>query len=75
MYKKDYKEWYKEVFYSMNDIDEKVKGKSFNILSKKNIKVRKGLLKKEANNLYDSYIKNRKQKLPLVTAKLPISKN
>ena len=56
--KKIIKSGIKEVFYSMNDIDEKVKGKSFNILSKKNIKVRKGLLKKEANNLYDSYIKN-----------------
>ena len=73
--KKIIKSGIKEVFYSMNDIDKKVKGKSFNILSKKNIKVRKGLLKKEANNLYDSYIKNRKYKLPFVTAKLAISKN
>jgi len=73
--KKIIKSGIKEVIYSMNDIDKKVKGKSFNILSKKNIKVRKGLLKKEANNLYDSYIKNRKYKLPFVTAKLAISKN
>ena len=36
----------KEVFYSINDIDKKVKGKSFKILSKKNIKVKKGLFKK-----------------------------
>ena len=31
----------KEVYYSINDIDEKVKGKSFKILTKKNIKVKK----------------------------------
>ena len=30
----------KELFYSINDIDNKVKGKSFKILSKKNIKVK-----------------------------------
>ena len=73
--KKIIKSGIKEVFYSINDIDKKVKGKSFNILSKKNIKVRKGLLKKEAINLYDSYIINRRYKLPFVTAKLAISKN
>ena len=37
-----------EVIYSINDIDNKVKGKSFKILNKKNIKVRRGLLKDEA---------------------------
>ena len=65
----------KEVFYSMNDIDKKVKGKSFKILSKKNIKVRKGLLKNQAKDLYESYIINRKHKIPFVTAKIALSKN
>ena len=65
----------KEVFYSINDIDSKVKGKSFKILAKKNIKVSRGLLKNEAIDLYDSYIINRKYKLPFVTAKIAISKN
>ncbi len=65
----------KEVIYSMNDIDSKVKGKSFKILTKKNIKVRRGLLKNEALDLYESYIINRKHKLPFVTAKIAISKN
>ena len=37
----------KEVFYGINDIDNKVKGKSFKILTKKKIKVKKGLLKNE----------------------------
>ena len=65
----------KEVFYSINDIDNKVKGKSFKILSMKNIKVRRGLLRNEAIDLYSSYIINRKYKLPFVTAKIAISKN
>ncbi len=64
-----------EVIYSINDIDKKVKGKSFKILNKKNIKVRRGLLKEKAMNLYKSYIINRTHKLPFVTAKLAISKN
>ena len=65
----------KEVFYSINDIDKRVKGKSFKILSKKNVKVRRGLLKEKALDLYDSYIINRKSKLPFVTGKIAISKN
>jgi len=65
----------KEVIYSVNDIDKKVKGKSFMILKRNNIKVKKGILKKEARDLYDSYIINRKYKLPFVTAKIAISKN
>ena len=64
-----------EVIYSINDIDKKVKGKSFKILKKKNIKVKKGILKKEVKKLYDSYFVNRKYKLPFVTAKIAISKN
>ena len=64
-----------EVFYSIDDIDKKVKGKSLRILSKKNIKVRKGLLNKEARNLYNSYFINRKYKIPFVTGKIAISKN
>ena len=65
----------KELFYSINDIDKKVKGKSFKILTKKSIKVRRGLLKNEAIDLYDSYIINRKYQLPFVTAKIALSKN
>ena len=64
-----------EIIYGMDDIDKKVKGKSFKILSNKKIKVKKGLLKKEAKNLYDSYIVNRNKKLPYVTGKIAISKN
>ena len=73
--KKIIKSGIKEVFYSVNDVDNKVKGKSFNILRKRKIRVRKGLLKAEAKNLYDTYIVNRIKKLPYVTGKIAISKN
>ena len=64
-----------KIIYSIDDIDKKVKGKSFKILSDKNIKVKRGLLKNEAKNLYDSYFKNRIKKLPYVSAKIAVSKN
>ncbi len=64
-----------EIIYAIDDIDKKVKGKTFKILSNKKIKVKKGLLKVEAKNLYDTYIVNRTKKLPYVTAKIAISKN
>ncbi len=65
----------REIIYSMEDIDKKVKGKTFKILTKKKIKVKRGLLKEDAKDLYDSYIKNRTIKLPYVTAKIAVSKN
>ena len=65
----------KEVFYSVDDIDKKVKGKSFKILRSKNIIVKKGLLKKDVSNFYKPYFFNRKNKLPYVTGKIAISKN
>ena len=64
-----------EVIYGMDDIDKKVKGKSSRILTNKKIKVKKGLLKKENKDLYDSYIVNRNRKLPYVTAKIAVSAN
>ncbi len=64
-----------EVYYSINDIDKKVRGKSFKILSDRKIKVYKGLLNKEAKNLYESYFINRVNKLPYVTGKIAVSKN
>ena len=64
-----------ELIYSMKDIDNRVKGKSYKILSSKNIEVKKGLLEEEAKKLYKSYIKNRENKLPYVTAKIAVSKN
>ena len=65
----------KEVVYSINDIDKKVKGKSFKILKSKNIIVKKNLLKNEVNNFYIPYFYNRKNNLPYVTGKIATSKN
>jgi diaminohydroxyphosphoribosylaminopyrimidine deaminase / 5-amino-6-(5-phosphoribosylamino)uracil reductase len=65
----------KEVVYSINDIDKKVKGKSFKILKSKNIIVKKGLLKKDVANFYSTYFFNRKKKLPFVIGKIATSKN
>ena len=64
-----------EVFYSIEDIDKKVKGKSYKILTSKGIKVHKGLLKKEAKDFYTPYFYNRKNKIPFVTGKIAVSKN
>ena len=64
-----------EVYYSIDDIDLKVKGKSYSILKKNNIKVKRGLLKKDAINLYRSYSINRKKKLPYVIGKIALSNN
>ena len=65
----------KEVYYAIDDIDKKVRGKTYKILSNKKIKVKKGLLKKDAKIIYKSYYFNRIKKLPYVTAKIAISKN
>jgi diaminohydroxyphosphoribosylaminopyrimidine deaminase/5-amino-6-(5-phosphoribosylamino)uracil reductase len=65
----------KEIFYSVEDVDKKVKGKSFMILMSKNIVVKKGLLSKEVINFYEPYFFNRKNKLPYVTGKIAVSKN
>ena len=64
-----------EVIYSIEDIDKKVKGKSYKILRSKKIIVKKGLLKKEINNFYSPYFFNRKNKIPYVTGKIAVSKN
>ena len=65
----------KEIIYSVEDVDKKVKGKSFKILKSKNIIVKKGLLDKEASNFYEPYFFNRKNNIPYVTGKIAVSKN
>ena len=65
----------KKVFYSIEDIDKKVKGKSFKILRSKKIIVKKNLLKKNISNFYLPYFFNRKNKMPFVTGKIAVSKN
>jgi len=73
--KKIIKSKIKEVYYSIEDIDKKVRGKSFKILKSKHIFVRKGLLKNKISNFYIPYFFNRKNKMPYVTGKIAISKN
>jgi len=65
----------KEIIYSVDDVDKKVKGKSFKILKSKNLVVKKGLLNKEITNFYKPYFFNRRNNIPYVTGKIAISKN
>jgi diaminohydroxyphosphoribosylaminopyrimidine deaminase / 5-amino-6-(5-phosphoribosylamino)uracil reductase len=62
-----------EVIYSIDDIDEKVKGKSFKILKKKKISVKKGLLEKKIGYFYNPYFFSRKNHLPYVIGKIIFS--
>ena len=64
-----------KVIYSVDDVDKKVKGKSFKILSIKNIIVKKDLLNREVSIFYKPYFFNRKNKMPFVTGKIAVSKN
>jgi diaminohydroxyphosphoribosylaminopyrimidine deaminase / 5-amino-6-(5-phosphoribosylamino)uracil reductase len=64
-----------EIIYSIKDIDKRVCGKTYKILSSKKIRVKTGLLKNKIKHFYTSYFYNRKKKLPFVTGKIAISKN
>ncbi len=65
----------KKVFYSATDSDIRSKKKSKKILNKKKIFVRGSLLKKIGLNFYQSYYLQHGQKLPLIDAKIAISKD
>ena len=65
----------KKVFFPINDPDLRSHNKSTKLFKKKNIKVKKGICKKEANSFYKSYIKSKGSLLPFVTCKLAISKD
>ena len=65
----------KRVFYSIDDIDERSKNKSQKALSKKNISISKFFLKEKAIKFYESYHRLRKDKLPVIDAKLALSKD
>ena len=64
-----------EVIYSIEDVDKRVKNKSFKILQSKKINVKIGLLKKNIKEFYIPYFFNRKKEMPYVTGKIAISKN
>ena len=63
----------KEVIFPLVDPDRRTKSKSFKIFKEKKIKVKFGLLKKDAEKIYKSYIHNKKKKLPFVTGKIAAS--
>ena len=65
----------KKVFYSIEDFDLRTKGKSANILKKNKIIVKKNILKSKGNDFYKSHKLRNKKKLPLIDAKLAISKD
>ena len=64
----------KEVVYAVEDIDNKVKGKTLKILQSKNILVKKNLLKNEVNKFYIPYFFNRKNIFLTLLAKLQFLK-
>ena len=64
-----------KVIYSIEDVDKKVKGKSFKILKSKKIIVKRDLLKVDMINFYKPYFFNRYNKTPYVTGKIAVSKN
>ena len=64
-----------KVFYSVHDVDKITSKKAKNLLTKKKIKVNTGINKKQIDEFYKFYYKNRIDKLPYVTAKLAISKD
>ena len=64
-----------KIIFSVEDVDKKVKGKSFKILKSKNIIVKKGLFYSEIINFYKPYFFNRKNKMPYVTGKIAVSNN
>ena len=65
----------KRVFFSIKDPDLRSYNKSSKQLRKNKIKVKNGILKSDIINFYKSYIKNKKNSLPYVTAKLAVSKD
>ena len=64
----------KEVIYSVIDIDQRVKGKTYKILKSKNIKVRTGLLKKKVKQFYFPYFFNRQKNCHMLVEKLQFQK-
>ena len=65
----------KRVYYSIDDFDKRSQNKSKQILSNQNIITNKFLLKKKGLRFYQSYFRLKKNKLPLLDAKIAISKD
>ena len=65
----------KNVYFPINDIDKRTSKKSKKILEKKKININIGHLNSYAKKFYESYIINKKKKIPLIDAKIAISKD
>ena len=63
----------KKVFYSINDVDKRTSNKAFSLLKSKNIKVIKGILASEGKKVYKNYFQHKKNKKPLIAAKIACS--
>ena len=69
-----YKYYKKKGFYfSINDYDQRSKNKSHKILLKKKIITSKFLLKKKGIKFYESYYRFKKNKPPIIDAKIALS--
>ena len=62
-----------KVIFSINDVDIRSKNLAYKILKKKNITVKRFLLKKYAENFYKSYLLQSSQQIPFIDAKLAVS--
>ena len=65
----------KKVFFATIDLDLRSKNKASNILSKKNIHTNYSLQKKRGLTFYQSYFRLKKNQLPIIDAKIAISKD
>ena len=65
----------KKVYYSIDDFDKRSQNKSKQILSRKQILTKKHLSKKKGFKFYESYFRLKKNKLPLLDAKIALSKD
>ena len=65
----------KKVIYPLADYDLRTKNKAKSILNKNKISVKVGVLKKEAKSFYKSYFLMKNNNLPLLDAKIAISKD
>ena len=65
----------KKVFYAINDFDKRSKNKSKNILLKKKIKTNNYYFNKKGLKFYESYYRLKSNKLPIIDAKIALSKD
>ena len=65
----------KRVIYSIDDFDSRSKNKCKKSLAKKKITVNKYFLKKKGLQFYESYYKYKNNRLPIIDAKLGLSKD